>query len=87
MIIVGGMGRIHGAILGTALIIFLPELLSLSFNAAGDNFKNLMADRIYEVKGLMYGVVILLFLRLEPEGMAGIWRKSKRFWVQWPLSQ
>ena len=87
MVIVGGMGRIHGAILGTALIILLPEVLSLGFNAAGDNFKTLMADRIYEVKGLMYGVVILLFLRLEPEGMAGIWRKSKRFWVQWPLSQ
>lgn len=87
MVIVGGMGRIHGAILGTVLIIFLPELLNLGFAAAGDNIKTLMADRIYEVKGLMYGVVILLFLRLEPEGMAGIWRKSKRFWVQWPLSQ
>ncbi len=88
MIIVGGMGRVHGAILGTALIVLLPETLSrrlLGF--AGDGMKTLMADRIYEVKGLMYGVVILLFLRLEPEGLAGIWRKSKRFWVQWPLSQ
>ena len=87
MVIVGGMGRVHGAILGTALIIFLPELLNISFAMAGDSFKTLMADRIYEVKGMMYGVVILLFLRLEPEGMAGIWRKLKRFWVQWPLSQ
>ena len=87
MVIVGGVGRIHGAILGAALIIFLPELLSLGFSAAGDRFKTLMADRIYEVKGMMYGIVILLFLRLEPEGMAGIWRKLKRFWVQWPLSK
>jgi branched-chain amino acid transport system permease protein len=87
MIIVGGMGRIHGAILGTALVVMLPELLSFGFAMAGDNFKTLMADRIYEVKGLMYGVVILMFLRLEPEGLAGIWRKVKRFWVHWPLSQ
>jgi branched-chain amino acid transport system permease protein len=87
MVIVGGMGRVHGAILGTALIIFLPELLNISFALVGDSFRTLMADRIYEVKGMMYGVVILLFLRLEPEGMAGIWRKLKRFWVQWPLSQ
>ena len=87
MVIVGGIGRIHGAILGTALILLLPELLTLGFAAAGDSFKTLMADRIYEVKGMMYGVVILLFLRLEPEGLAGIWRKSKRFWVHWPLSQ
>ncbi|WP_213954707.1 branched-chain amino acid ABC transporter permease [Variovorax sp. dw_954] len=87
MVIVGGMGRTHGAILGAALILFLPELLNYGFAAAGDSVRTLMADRIYEVKGLMYGVVILLFLRLEPEGLAGIWRKSKRFWVQWPLSQ
>lgn len=87
MIIVGGMGRVHGAILGAALILLLPEMLTFGFNLAGDSFKTLMADRIYEVKGLLYGVVILLFLRLEPEGLAGIWRKAKRFWVQWPLSQ
>lgn len=87
MVIVGGMGRIHGAILGVALILLLPELLNLGFGMAGEGARTLMADRIYEVKGLMYGVVILLFLRLEPEGLAGIWRKAKRFWVQWPLSQ
>lgn len=87
MVIVGGMGRIHGAILGTALIVLLPELLTIGFVLAGDNVKTLMADRIYEVKGLLYGIVILLFLRLEPEGLAGIWRKAKRFWVHWPLSQ
>ena len=87
MVIVGGMGRTHGAILGAALILLLPELLNAGFDLAGDSVKTLMADRIYEVKGLMYGVVILLFLRLEPEGMAGIWRKAKRFWVHWPLSQ
>jgi branched-chain amino acid transport system permease protein len=87
IIIVGGMGRIHGALLGTALILMLPELLNFGFALAGDRFTTLMADRIYEIKGLMYGVVILLFLRLEPEGLAGIWRKIKRFWVHWPLSQ
>ena len=87
IIIVGGMGRIHGALLGTTLILMLPELLNFGFALAGDRFTTLMADRIYEIKGLMYGVVILLFLRLEPEGLAGIWRKIKRFWVHWPLSQ
>lgn len=87
MIIVGGMGRVHGALLGTALILILPELLTFAFSLGGDRVTMLVADRIYEVKGLMYGVVILAFLRLEPEGLAGIWRKTKRFWVHWPLSQ
>ena len=87
MVSVGGMGRVHGALMGTALVLLLPELLNFGFSLAGDRFTTLMADRIYEIKGLMYGVVILLFLRLEPEGLAGIWRKVKRFWVHWPLSQ
>lgn len=87
MVIVGGLGRVHGALLGTALILVLPELLNFGFSLAGDRFTTLLADRIYEIKGLLYGVVILLFLRLEPEGLAGIWRKVKRFWVHWPLSQ
>ncbi len=87
MVIVGGMGRVHGALLGTALIVLLPEMLNFGFGLADERIKTLLADRIYEVKGLMYGVVILLFLRLEPEGLAGIWRKAKRFWVHWPLSQ
>lgn len=87
MVIVGGMGRVHGALLGTALILVLPELLTFAFSLGGERLTTLMADRIYEVKGLLYGVVILAFLRLEPEGLAGIWRKTKRFWVHWPLSQ
>lgn len=87
MVIVGGMGRVHGTLLGTALIMVLPEALTFAFSLGGDRLTTLMADRIYEVKGLMYGIVILAFLRLEPEGLAGIWRKSKRFWVHWPLPQ
>ncbi|MCC4113956.1 branched-chain amino acid ABC transporter permease [Aromatoleum toluclasticum] len=87
MIIVGGLGRTHGAILGAALIVLLPEVLRVAFAVLGSDVQALMADRIYEIRGMMYGVVILLFLRLEPEGLAGIWRKSKRFWTQWPLSQ
>lgn len=87
MIIVGGIGRVHGALLGTALLVLLPEALSFVFSMTGEGLRVLAADRIYEVKGLLYGVVILLFLRLEPEGLAGIWRKCKRFWVHWPLSQ
>lgn len=87
IIIVGGMGRVHGALLGTVLIVLLPEALTFAFGFAGQRLTGLMENRIYEIKGLLYGVVILLFLRLEPEGLAGIWRKTKRFWVHWPLSQ
>jgi len=85
MVIVGGLGRTHGAILGAALIVLLPEGLRLISTAL--EVQTLLSDRVFEIRGLLYGIVILLFLRLEPEGLAGLWRKAKRFWVQWPLSQ
>jgi branched-chain amino acid transport system permease protein len=87
MMVVGGMGKTHGALLGAALLTPLPEAVRAAFQFGGSAAEALFENSIYEVRALMYGVVILLFLRLEPEGLAGIWRKSKRFWVHWPLSQ
>ena len=87
MMVVGGMGRTKGALLGTALLAPLPEIVRFVFSLTDGAAEALFENNIYEVRALMYGVVILLFLRLEPEGLAGIWRKSKRFWVNWPLSK
>lgn len=87
MIIVGGLGRTHGAIMGAIFLSLLHELIRIGFGYGGSALQALLTDRIYEIKEILYGVVILLFLRLEPEGLAGIWRKTKRFWVKWPLSQ
>ncbi len=87
MLIVGGVGRVSGALLGAAFLIGLPELIRLGFGGTGSRLDNLFANHAHEVKELLYGAAILLFLRLEPEGLAGIWRKSKRFWVRWPLSK
>lgn len=87
MVIVGGIGRVTGALLGTAFLIGLPELIRLAFGGTGSRLDALFANHAHEVKELLYGAAILLFLRLEPEGLAGIWRKVKRFWVLWPLSK
>lgn len=87
MMVVGGMGRTHGALLGAALLAPMPELIRIVFQFGGGAVESILENNIYEVRALMYGIVILLFLRLEPEGLAGIWRKTKRFWVNWPLSQ
>ena len=87
MLIVGGVGRVSGALLGAAFLIALPEVIRLGFGGTGSRLDNLFANHAHEVKELLYGAAILLFLRLEPEGLAGIWRKTKRFWVLWPLSK
>jgi len=87
MLIVGGMGRVSGAVMGAAFIVMLPELLRWSMSGAGARLDALLSSHAHEAKELLYGAVILLFLRFEPEGLAGIWRKFKRFFVNWPLSR
>ena len=87
MLIVGGIGRVSGAVLGAAFIVMLPELLRWGVDGAGAGLQALLANHAPETKELLYGAVILLFLRFEPEGLAGIWRKFKRFFVNWPLSR
>lgn len=87
MLIVGGMGRVSGAVMGAAFIVLLPEVLRWVVGSMGAQLQSLMSTYVHEIKELMYGIVILLFLRFEPEGLAGIWRKLKRFIVDWPLSR
>lgn len=87
MLIVGGVGRVSGAILGTAFLILLPEFMRLTLGGSGSKLEALFSTNAYEIKELLYGAVIIFFLRFEPEGLAGIWRKLKRFFVTWPLSK
>jgi len=87
MLIVGGLGRVSGAVLGAAFIVLLPEVLRWTVGGTGSRLEALLSTHAYEVKELLYGAVILLFLRFEPEGLSGIWRKFKRFAVHWPLSR
>jgi len=85
ILIVGGMGSIAGAILGAIFIIGLPEVTSFAFSAFGDRAQSMFATSAHEIKGLLYGLVIILFLRLQPHGLMGLWQDAKRLWSLWPL--
>jgi branched-chain amino acid transport system permease protein len=38
-----------------------------------------------ELKSMLYGLVIILFLRFQPRGLVGAWHDLRRMWVNWPL--
>lgn len=85
ILIVGGLGSSLGAVLGTLLIVLLPEAVRLIFGYVGGGLEALLSTGVHEVKSIIYGVVILLFLRFEPRGLVGVWHDAKRLWVHWPL--
>ena len=82
MLIVGGLGSVAGALLGTVFIFGLNEGLGLLFSAIGSGATT---TSFFEIKGIVYGLAIVLFLRFEPDGLIGRWRDIKHYWTHWPF--
>ncbi|MDR3469367.1 MAG: branched-chain amino acid ABC transporter permease [Xanthobacteraceae bacterium] len=85
ILIVGGLGSTLGAILGTVFIVLLPEATRLVFSAVSGGAGGLFTTGGQELKSILYGLVIILFLRFQPRGLVGAWHDLKRAWVNWPL--
>jgi branched-chain amino acid transport system permease protein len=86
MIIFGGLGSIAGATLGAVFLSFLPEVLRLASAALPEAGAALVGDSIYELRGIAYGVIIVLMLRFKPDGLIGLWRDARKYGSQWPLA-
>lgn len=86
MILVGGIGSVAGAIMGAAFIVLLPELARGALDVLGSGLSSSYSTYVFEIRGVLTGAMIIVMLRIEPEGLIGVWRRSKRYWNQWPLS-
>jgi branched-chain amino acid transport system permease protein len=85
MIIVGGLGSVSGSIYGAILITLLPAILSNLGSALGASIPQ-MATLIPFIQKGAFGIIIILFLIFEPEGLAKIWRDIKDYFRLWPFS-
>src|SRR6202034_2883228 len=85
ILIVGGLGSALGAVLGTVLIVLLPEATRLLFSLFSAQMDALFSTGAQELKSMLYGLVIILFLRFQPRGLVGAWHHMRRLWVNWPL--
>jgi branched-chain amino acid transport system permease protein len=86
MIIIGGLGTTLGPILGVAVlrllgvaVLFLSPALKSSFPALPGGFTTGIAPTLF-------GLVIILFLILEPRGIAHRWNLFKASYRLWPFS-
>ena len=70
MIIIGGMGSIAGALLGAAFVILFPYAIEAIAGYLPERFSN----TVFALDYAAFGVVMILFLLLEPAGLVGIWR-------------
>jgi branched-chain amino acid transport system permease protein len=74
MIIIGGMGSIPGALLGACFVILFPYGIEAVAALLPPRFANM----VFALDYAAFGVVMILFLLLEPAGLIGIWRRIRR---------
>ncbi len=85
MIIIGGLGSVSGSVYGAAFMVLLPALLN-NFGRAMHGTIPALDQIIPFLQQGMFGIVIILFLILEPEGLVKIWRNIKDYFRLWPFS-
>ncbi len=85
ILIVGGLGSILGVIFGAVFVLIMPEVIAAGFSLVGEEAARTLSTGAHELKSILYGLVIILFLRFQPRGLVGLWRDVKRAWVNWPL--
>lgn len=89
MIIIGGIGSISGTLMGTAFVVLLPETMEwLSSGLKGSAIDRALElnNNLTFLREIAIGLIIILFLVFEPDGLAHRWRQIKAYWKLYPFS-
>jgi len=87
MIIIGGLGTTLGPILGVVFIRLLQQVLTMELVPFLENaFTMFPAGFATGVTPMLFGLVIVIFLILEPRGLAHRWALFKAAYRLWPFS-
>lgn len=85
MIIIGGLGSIIGSIFGAVFIKLLPELLRMVTTSLSGSYPDLIY-KLASMKELVFGILVIVFLIFEPNGLASRWQRIKTYWKLYPFS-
>ncbi len=85
VILIGGVGSIHGAIFGAIFMVVVMEGLQLAVMPLADTYPKLLMDFLF-IKEAAFGLAICAFLIFEPDGLAYRWWQIKNYFNLWPFS-
>jgi len=97
MVVIGGLASIAGSIMGALFIVLLPKLIDLLF--LGDVIDAVIGWIPFvgsetgdppltsaQIERILFGVLIVVFLIVEPLGLNGIWIRIRNYWRAFPFS-
>jgi branched-chain amino acid transport system permease protein len=83
IIIVGGLASILGTIYGTIFIVLLPYVIDMIANSLA--FPARFTTYLSAIKYGMFGLIMIVFLLLEPGGLVAIWNRVRDYFLLWPF--
>jgi branched-chain amino acid transport system permease protein len=82
MVIIGGLGSVLGSVLGAAFIVLVPIFLTNAPHTLGLNLPVALQKQI---ELMVFGGLIIVFLIVEPHGLARLWQITKEKLRLWPF--
>src|SRR3954447_4166475 len=82
MVIIGGLGSLIGSFFGAAFIWILPIVIRAVPDSLG---LPVGAATVEHLNSILIGALIILFLIVEPHGLARLWRIAKEKLRRWPF--
>lgn len=80
LVVIGGLGSVHGVFLGAIFLISMPQLISLS-----KDWLPPVIGQAPGLQGLVYGLVLIAFVLFEPMGLYGRWLKVRTYLQMFPF--
>ncbi|MBN2568844.1 MAG: branched-chain amino acid ABC transporter permease [Deltaproteobacteria bacterium] len=81
MVVIGGLGSVHGAVFGAIFLGFMPTVIAF--------VRDFLPSGVAQSVGLMelgiIGIILILFILFEPNGLYGRWLKIKLFLDMFPM--
>lgn len=87
VVVIGGIATISGTIVGACFVVLLPRLLEELthvipwITVSGGGLIN-----VFQLQTIIFGVLIIVFMTLEPRGLFGLWLRIRNYFKAWPFS-
>lgn len=80
LVVIGGLGSVHGAFLGAIFLIAMPQLI-----AVGKDWLPAAIGQAPGLQAVVYGVILVGFVLFEPLGLYGRWLKMRTWLEMFPF--
>ena len=77
-----------GSIFGAVFVTLLPIAIRIFMETVGVYFVEgvYLAQVIAQMRLILFGLLIILFLVVEPDGLNKLWQNIRNYFRTWPFS-